>query len=188
MSTIYIFGDSIAAGQGCDEGKSWPTLLQNSLKDTKIINGSFGGDTTADILQRFEVKNPDLIIFAVGMNDSSDFEGEKRVSLADFEKNIKKLIGLCGKTKMAFVGLTCADENKTITPIEEYRNKEIEKYNEKLKEICKQHKILFINIFDRWIKRNYKKLLDDGLHPNVEGHKLLAEQIAETLISSDLLQ
>lgn len=171
---IYIFGDSIAAGQ--ESSFSWVDLLKKSLKNSKIINNSVGGSTTLDVLQRFKVENSDLIIFAVGLNDSSDFEKEKRILLVDFKKNIETLIKL-KKSKMIFVGLTPVDESKSITDVEAYTNSEIHKYDILLKETCKKHKITFVEIFDKWMKLNYKKLLADGVHPNEEGHKLLFKEI-----------
>lgn len=180
---IYVFGDSIAAAEGYKRSREgWVYRLQDSLNDTKIINKSVNGDTTFETLQRFSVKNPNLIIFAIGINDSKIVPGQgNQVPISEFEENIEKLIKLSGKTKIVFVGFTCADENETITLIEEYRNEEIKKYSDKLKEICKKHKIQFIDIYDKWIKLNYKELLFDGLHPNEKGHKLLFEEISKKI-------
>ncbi|MBN2420734.1 SGNH/GDSL hydrolase family protein, partial [Candidatus Woesearchaeota archaeon] len=89
---IYIFGDSIAAGQ--ESSFSWVDLLRNKLKNDEIINNSVGGSTTLDVLERFSENDADLIIFAVGLNDSSYFEKEKRILLVDFKKNIGRLIKL----------------------------------------------------------------------------------------------
>ncbi|MBN2420793.1 hypothetical protein JXB27_00780, partial [Candidatus Woesearchaeota archaeon] len=146
----------------------------------EIINNSVGGSTTFDVLGRFKVENPDLIIFAVGLNDSSDFEGEKRVLLVDFKKNIETLIKQ-SKAKTIFVGLTPVDESKSVTEFEAYVNDEIHKYDILIKEICKKHKITFVEVFDKWMKLDYKKLLADGVHSNEEGHKLLFEEIIKAL-------
>ena len=94
-----------------------------------------------------------------------------------FEKNITNMIGLARKfsSRNIFLGLMPVDEKKT-TPIPwrkdiSYKNEYIEKYNEIIKNVCRENKIGFIDIFDKFLKNNYKKLLDDGLHPNSKGHE-----------------
>ena len=90
-----------------------------------------------------------------------------------------------------FVGPTPVDESKT-NPIpwettEYYRNKDGKKYSEATKSICSDHKIPFLDIHKLWLKTDYKKLLEDGLHPNTEGHKLLYKQISAFLKANKLI-
>ena len=156
------------------------------------------GNTINDLLERFEFETKQrlkeseetIIVFAIGINDSYFVHSENshRVPINKFKENIQKLTDLAKKfsSKIIFVGLTPVDETKT-TPIpwdinKSYKNENIRKYNEIIKSVCEENEILFIEIFEDWIKLNYKNLLEDGLHPNSEGHKKIFESVKEFLI------
>ncbi len=183
---ICIFGDSIAYGWFDFEKHGWVYRLREVLEkkgDYRIFNLSIPGDTTKDLLKRFKhesiVREPDMIIFAVGLNDSQFYFKEKKfkVNPSVFEKNVIRLVNLA-KTitdEIVFVGLTPVDEKFT-TPLPKdstriLKNEFIEKYNRIIKNVCKNEKVKFIDIFNKWKKNNYRELLFDGLHPNEKGHQ-----------------
>tara|TARA_Y100000310_G_C20596148_1_gene770612 strand:+ start:571 stop:1176 length:606 start_codon:yes stop_codon:yes gene_type:complete len=201
MTWICIFGDSISQGHFDTERTGWVARLQLDLwkKDTCIGNHSVSGGTTIEALKImkpiFRVEWPDLVIFALGDNDSRYTETTKNnfTPFTDFKANIKKLIKIAKTqtSKIVFVGPTPVDESKT-NPIpwettEYYRNKDGKKYSEATKSICSDHKIPFLDIHKLWLKTDYKKLLEDGLHPNTEGHKLLYKQISAFLKANKLI-
>lgn len=199
MKTYLIFGASITYGAWDKEG-GWVQRLRKCLeKDQEILIYNLGvsGDNTEDLLERFESETKSRlredtsieIIFDIGINDSQFIHSKGRNSIPEdkFKNNIHKLIELARKysSKIIFIGLTPVDEAKTC-PIEwnknkSYKNEYIKKYNNLIKLICKENNIPFIDIFSEWVKLNYKKLLEDGLHPNTEGHKLIYERIKEFL-------
>ena len=45
----------------------------------------------------------------------------------------------------------------------------------------------FIDFFGEWTKIVYKPLLDDGLHPNTEGHKKIFERVKAFLLEKKIL-
>ena len=79
--TIFVFGDSIGKGVGDTQECGWAHRLdkyfRNKEHDISLYNLSISGDTSADVLQRFEaemsfrerVKEETVIVFAVGTND-----------------------------------------------------------------------------------------------------------------------
>ena len=95
-------------------------------------------------------------------------------------------------SKIVFVGLFPVDETKT-TPIpwnrdKYYKNEYIQKYNQTLKVICKENEVYFIDLFHKFKDLNYKDLLEDGLHPNSEGHKKIFEVIKDFLIENKIVE
>ena len=68
-----------------------------------------------------------------------------------------------------------------------YKNEYIQKYNDAIKQICAKNKIYFIEIFEDWIKMDYKRLLEDGLHPNSEGHQKIFETVKDFLITNKII-
>lgn len=203
---IYIiFGDSISYGAWDKEG-GWVERLREKLDEkffsnpkswNLIYNVGISGDTTEDILERFEFETKQRIkedsevtfIFAIGANDSEFLHDKKdfKVPKNKFRKNIKKIIELARKysDKIVFVGFTPAEDTKT-DPIEwnkniSYINKYIKEYNDEIKSVCKENNVDFIKIFEDWMKKDYKKLLHEGIHPNSEGHKLIYEKVEKFL-------
>ena len=137
-----------------------------------------------------------IIIFAIGSCDS-DFVHSKNnfwVLPEIFKTNIQKLIDAALKisSKIVFVGYAPADELK-VCPMpwnkdNSSKNENIQRYNQIIKQVCAENKIYFIEIFEDWIKMDYKKLLEDGLHPNSEGHKQIFETVKDFLIENKIIE
>ena len=49
------------------------------------------------------------------------------------------------------------------------------------KDISQKESVHFIQVLDEFLRRDYKSLLFDGLHPNTKGHGLLFELIKDQL-------
>ncbi|MFH1565534.1 MAG: GDSL-type esterase/lipase family protein [bacterium] len=198
QSTICIFGDSITYGAWDLEKGGWVNRLRLYLDNnkfyTEVYNLGISGDTTSDLLKRFDVeletRKPGKIIFSIGNNDSVFLDKEKcqMTSIEKFEENIKTLILKSKKQTpdIVFTGLTPVDEDKT-SPIpwatdKTYKNQYIKIYNDKIQEICDKEKVKFIDLYNNFIKlKNYKELLSDGLHPNSDGHQLIFEIIKQNI-------
>jgi lysophospholipase L1-like esterase len=209
MSRILIFGDSITYGAWDKEG-GWAQRLRKYI-DEKIeidpayyhlvYNLGISGNNSEDLLKRFEgeckarqkEEGDMVIIFAIGENDSQIRNGKARVKIDKFEKNLESLLKLSKKftDKVFFVGLCPADESKS-DPIprdtsKSYKNDSIEKYNDVIKEFCEKNNLGFIDVFSNLISENYKELLDDGIHPNTEGHQQIFEIIKDYLIRNKII-
>ena len=216
MAKFLVFGDSIAYGAWDKEG-GWVQRLrkfldEKTLSDPKsyfiIYNISIDGDRAEGILARFEfeiktrtaeeLKKENIVVFAIGINDSQFVHSQNnfRTLPKKFRENIQKLINLAGKfaSKIVFIGIACVDDSKT-TPIlwdtdKSYKNEYIKKYNEIIKSVCKENvslEIHFIDIFEDWLNIDYKKLLEDGLHPNSEGHRKIFESVKDFLTKNKII-
>jgi len=111
----------------------------------------------------------------------------------DFKNNLKLLVKLAKQysKKIVFLGLTLVDESK-VNPLpwdtdKSNNNKSIALYNKIIKTIAVENKLLFIDIYEYFNKIKYKELLEDGDHPNTEGHKLIFEIVKESLIKNKLI-
>lgn len=199
MRKILIFGDSVAAGRGIIKNKSWSSRLAQyfDVKDkweTIVHNLSIPGGSSSELLKRFKVEcnsrvQPNLpqdkiiIFIAVGINDSKGLNSPEKLKtpLGDFRKNILKIIDLAKMCtdSLIFVGLTPVDEKKT-SPVGNnyFLNKSIKKYNDMIKDICKKKKLIFIDVFDNWVNKDFRKFLtEDGIHLNKLGHQKIFEKI-----------
>ncbi len=179
------------------------TIIDKKVVATKqkfyceIYNLGISGDTTEDLLRRLEfevkqrVKEDDdtIIIFAIGSNDCALVQSinDFWVAPKKFEENILKLKKLAQKysKKIIFVGSTPVDESVSMpvfwnTDIS-YENENIRKYDAIIKSACAKNNAHFIEIFGNCIKSDYKKILEDGVHPNSRGHKLIFEEVMKLL-------
>lgn len=210
MKGILCFGDSITYGQGDEEKKGWCGRLkewfEKKEEDNGIYNLGIGGQTSGELLKRFEIEcearmrfkhegDAYTIIISIGTNDTK-YEGKisqktARVNEEDFRNNIKALIkeAKAQNAKTAFLG---------ITPVKEdaansrgfgvyFQNERINKFNNIIKEECKKERIGFLDINEKMLVKNYKKMLADGLHPNSKGYDFMFEKIKEFLLKDNLL-
>lgn len=212
ITQILVFGDSITYGAWDKEG-GWAQRLKKFL-DKKTLSGpetyflvynlGVAGDTTKDLLKRFEFETRQrfwedgetIIIFAIGLNDSQFIHSQNSLQTPPerFKENIQELANLAQKftQKIIFIGFTPVDESKT-TPLpwnidKSYKNENIQNYNEIIKLFCRENSLLFIEIFEHWIKMGYKSLLEDGLHPNSAGHQRIFETIKDFLVENKVLK
>jgi lysophospholipase L1-like esterase len=186
--TICIFGDSIVWGASDCEKGGWADCLKNHLMDDDIdvYNLGISGDTTEDLLKRFDTeagaRNPDIIIFAIGINDSLSLDKE---GLIKFQKNISTLVNKARKftNKIIFIGLTNVDESRTTPYLSEetgeaYNNQSIGEYDEIIKSFCEENNLTFVDVLGLLINDDD---LCDGLHPGSIGHQKLFEAIKEKI-------
>jgi lysophospholipase L1-like esterase len=198
--TICIFGDSITWGAWDSEMGGWVNRLKKYLeKDEKchfeVYNLGVSGDNSDRLLKRFfnenEARNPDIIIIAIGINDSQYIKSknDQRVPLNIFESNLLEIINQARKftKEIIFVGPTNVDEAKTL-PIpwntdRNYSHKNISLYDGKIKEICEKNKLLFVEMMDLLDNND----LEDGLHPNAEGHEKIYQRVKDYLVNNKLV-
>jgi len=212
--TFLIFGASITCGFWDKEG-GWVARLRK-LIDEKNLSGianleffcpvynlGISGDSSDDLLARFTFETKHRIdetekssfIFSIGTNDSRfvPSKNDNGTGPEKFGENIKKLIDLAKKysQEIVFVGLLPVEELKT-TPIfwnedSVFKNEYIKKYNNIIRGICAEKGVYFIDIFDEWTGSDYKKLLEDGLHPNSEGHEKIFQSVRDFLVAKKII-
>ena len=190
---ICIYGGSIAWGASDFQKGGWVERLKTycfeNYDDINVYNLGIPGNTTKDLLKRFKnetaVRNPSLIIFSIGINDSSYIKDENKnlVNIKQFNKNLLKLIKLARKTnsKIIFFGLTRVDESKTMPVYWDakvyYDNESLEKYDLAIKNICEKNNLDYIQMKDVVLISD----LDDGLHPNSIGHEKMFKEVLKNI-------
>lgn len=199
MARICIWGDSITWGATDHEKEGWANRLRHyfyneSDEDLSVYNVGISGDNSDDLMKRFEVeciaREPDVIIFAIGTNDSQYVESKDnpRVSLKKYEENLQNLIDIAKKhsTKIGFIGLTKVVENKVMpipwSPTKYYDNENVKLYDDKLKEVVSKNNLPYLYMFDLLEDEE----LEDGLHPNSNGHEKMFQRIKTFLIENNL--
>ena len=205
--TLTVFGDSITFGKGDTIEGGWGGRLkkyfENKGVNHRLYNLGISGDTTEDILERFDVEararvrykhegDRHIIIFSIGINDAVLLTEKNvpKIEINIFKNNIQTLIDKSKSytKEVAFIGLTPVDESLRVDRKgESLINKRVEEFNNAIKEICLKNNIPFLDMFQEFSRLEYIKLLDDGLHPNPEGHQKMYELIRDFLIGNRII-
>lgn len=202
MTNIVVFGHSVTAGFWDTEG-GWVQRLRSFLdsralkeQDESLVyyvyNLGVGGDTSKDILERFEQEierrfqseEENIIVFQMGENDIQYIEkdGKLKVDRERFKENIEKLIEKAESYgKVIFVGDFPSDPSLEKVPhsridksISDKRRQDYEKIK---KDICNERMIPYIDLFPIRREYNSERLTVDGVHPTDKGHKLIYERV-----------
>lgn len=206
MAQILVFGDSITDGSSDTEG-GWADRLKRFLwvKNVKgeiagnefywLYNLGISGNMTADVLKRIEVESVArkvgredkgiVFVFAIGVNDTALVGRENpknRVSDGAFSNNYQQLLTFAKQytDNILCVGITPVDETRTCPIYDEfwYKNQRIQHFNELIRSTAQKNGVEFLELYNSFTAtQNYVDLLDDGLHPNNEGHKWMYEYI-----------
>ena len=206
---IIVFGASQVYGSADWKHGGWVARLKSHIEkrsdfDDMLYNLGISGETSSDILKRFESElkprldknGQNLIIFSVGINDSQYLHGNKnnrRTTEKDYRKNVAKLVRLAKKytCKVCFVGIILVDDSR-VQPIpwsitKSYACDIMQQYNRIAKDVCKKERVPFLDLFEIFSKLHYKKLLDDGLHPNIRGHEKIFENVLKFLEKNSII-
>lgn len=173
---ILIIGDSLTAGYGVAKKDSYPTLLEEMLnknnKKVKIINAGTSGSTSASAHSRVRWhlrSKPDILIIALGAND-----GLRGIKTSATKKNLLKAIDLAKKESIT---VYLASMKLPYNYGEDYRKD----FETVFKEIIKEEKIKLIPFLLKGVGGVPKYNISDGIHPNENGHKIVAANIFKFL-------
>ncbi len=200
---IVIFGDSIVWGAGLPFRTAWANLLRNFLEKrnkkyspVELYDLGIDRDTTEELLKRFDIeieaRHPNVIIFAVGINDSAYRRNKNNplVTVKKFESNLLKLINKAKKLtdKIILIGISKGNDKTTIPLLRSttgkcYDKENVRIYNEIIKKVCKKENTSFINISGSLSDKDFY----DGLHPNSAGHKKIFEIVKDFLIENKII-
>ena len=192
MKTLVCHGDSLTEGSELDSQAIWPLGVERRLH-LKVINSGIGGDTTGGLLSRFYhdvvQHRPDYVLIMGGTNDL--WWG---LDLKLIQANI--------------FTMTCQAEYHHIVPlvalplpmiVERARRQDFmapeggyEKCAEKLaglvkslRRLTQQNDIACLDFYHPFFNDSgsvqEKFFLPDGLHPNEDGHSLMAQETVELL-------
>ncbi len=196
IESICIFGDSTAWGAWDMEKGGWVNRLwlyagEKTDGECEIYNMSISGGTTETMLERFEseanIREADGLIFQSGGNDSylKGKNGPNQISLGKFKSNLEEIIKRARNitNNIIFIGFKNVDESKT-NPVSwkdiYYVNAEIKKYNEAMRDVCKERDIPYLDIFGLLNAEDFK----DGVHPNAAGHEKIFTKVRDFLTTN----
>lgn len=166
--TLVVIGDSLTEGYGLSKDSAFPKLLENSLKDWKVVNAGISGSTSASALSRVKwtlKSKPKVILIALGAND-----GLRGLSVKELKKNLAAAIDEIKKTntKVLLAGMQAPPN---------YGKKYTQDFSAVYPSLSKEKNVPLYPFLLDGVAGNAKLNLTDGIHPNEEGHKIILEKI-----------
>jgi lysophospholipase L1-like esterase len=186
---IVGFGDSITGVYYHTGGRrAWPEMLGIALQRVcplakiEVINAGVSGGNTVSGLARMDkdvlAHQPDLVVIMFGMNDVAGISPEA------YEANLRTMIQKCREVKSEVVLCT----PNWIAPDNGARDlAKLMAYADIVRKVGKELSVPVADTFAAYAavhgrdQRVWTLLMSDGIHPNMRGHKLFAEVMAETI-------
>lgn len=184
MEKIVVYGDSIAAGLFEDETTGiLDEFILDELKgmhhpDFYIVNQGVRGASTATALEGIDdavAEDPAYFVLNVGINDAINMKD----NLAEYQTNLKTMIGRFDPEKVIFLGPSYVDQDKK--PQVDYDI--LKKYIAAAKEVAVETGAKFIDVYHHMTVYPAPEefLQEDGLHPSRFGYHLLGGLIARDI-------
>jgi len=175
---ILFYGDSLTAGYGLSTEEAFPYVIEQKLnkkgKATKVINAGLSGETSAGGLNRLDwiLKQPiDLFVLELGAND-----GLRGLPLDQTQKNLQSIIDKV-KTKYPKAKVVIAGMLVPPNMGPDYTAS----FRKIFPDLAKKNKATLIPFLLDGVAGNEKLNIADGIHPNVEGHKIVAENVLKVI-------
>lgn len=172
MGTIVAVGDSLTAGYGLAEVKSYPYLLEQKLLLNgyryKVINGGVSAETSSGTLSRIDwilTMKPDIVILETGAND-----GLRGISPELVENNIRKILETL-ENEGVTVLLAGMKMVWNLGPLY------VARFNSIYPDLAEEFGVSFMPFFLEGVAMQRELNLTDGVHPNEHGYKIIAENV-----------
>ena len=175
---ILFFGDSLTAGYGLSTEIAFPALVEESLnkkgKACKVINAGLSGETSAGGLSRIDwiLRQPiDIFILELGAND-----GLRGLPIEETRKNLQQIIDKV-RAKNPDVKIVIAGMMVPPNMGPEYSAN----FQKVFPAIAKKNNATLIPFLLKAVGGIEKLNQPDGIHPNAEGHKIVASNVEEVI-------
>lgn len=207
---VFAFGHSITFGHW-DKEAGWVLRLRKFL-DRKslekpdeyyfeVYNLGVSGNDSAQLLERFSQElearlyeeNKTLILIQIGANDIHYLEDKDRVRVEkeEYRENLEGLIEKARNytDKVLLVGEAYTGIEGPIPWAKEKHvsDERMEQYVEAQRKVAEEKDVPYIDVRGLKEKEEWLEMLEDGSHPDSEGHELIYGNVKEKLMDEGLL-
>lgn len=172
--TILFFGNSLTAGMGLSPEEAFPALIQTMIDslelDYTVVNAGLSGETTASGKSRLNwVLNQkvDVFVLELGAND-----GLRGIPLAETSSNLQAIIDMVWaknpETKIVIAGMQIPPNMG-----QDYTGE----FRSIFPSLAEKNNIALIPFLLEKVAGISHLNQPDGIHPTVEGHKIVASNV-----------
>jgi acyl-CoA thioesterase-1 len=173
---IVFLGDSLTAGFGLDATLSFPSLIQQRLDEQglnfAVVNAGVSGDTSAGGLRRLEWAlqgSPRVLVVALGGNDAL-----RGLSTDELQRNLGAIVERGKREGLAVIlaGMEAPPNNGP-----EYTTR----FRRVYRDVAETYDVVLIPFLLEGVAGEPSLNQADGIHPNPEGARLVAEIVWRAL-------
>ena len=175
---IVFLGDSLTVGLGVLESQAYPALIQTHLDEDgyrfEVVNAGVSGDTSAGGLRRLDWAlegDVRVLVVALGAND-----GLRGLSVAEMKQNLTAIIERA-RARNVVVILAGMEAPPNYGP--EYT----QSFRAAFRDVAAKQRVLFIPFLLADVAGVSSLNQADGIHPDAEGAKIIAETVWPVLRS-----
>jgi len=174
---VVFLGDSLTAGLGLSVDEAYPAHVASLLAargiEVRILNAGVSGDTSAGGLERldwFLRRHPDVVVVELGAND-----GLRGQPLESLEANLRAIVrrSLEAGARVLLAGMR-------IPP--NYGPEYSEGFAALYPRIAREENVALLPFLLEGVAAVPELNQPDGIHPNAEGQRLVAQNVAEALV------
>lgn len=173
---IACFGDSLTAGYGVDENRSYPADLQRDLDAAgyhyRVVNLGISGETTKDGLLRVDrvlALKPAIVVVEFGGND-----GLRGVPIASSRANLDSILSRLktSGTRIALAGITLPPQ---------YSHPYIQAFNQTYTLLAKKYAVPLLPFMLQDVWGVPGSIQPDGVHPTAQGCVQVAKNVMKLI-------
>ena len=176
--TIVFYGNSLTAGYGLSPSQAFPALIQKKIDSLglpyQVINAGVSGETSSGGKTRIDwiLRDPvEIFVLELGAND-----GLRGTPLSETKKNLQDIIDIVKakypNIKLVFAGMEIPP-NMGQAYTTEFRNI--------YTDLAAKNNMTLIPFLLQGVGGEPDLNLEDGIHPNEEGHRIVAENVWKQL-------
>lgn len=176
--TILFFGNSLTAGYGLEPAEAFPALIQHKIDSLGLkytsVNAGVSGETSSGGNGRIEwilKSSVDVFVLELGAND-----GLRGIPITETKKNLQAIIDKV-KTKYPQAKLVLAGMQVPPNMGAKYSNE----FRTMFVDLATQNKMSLIPFLLEGVGGVKSLNQQDGIHPNVEGAKIVADNVWQVL-------
>lgn len=175
---ILFFGNSLTAGYGLEMDQAWPALIQHIIDslglEYQVINAGLSGETSSGGLNRIDwvSQQPiDIFMLELGANDAL-----RGLDLKSTEKNLRGILTFVRdkypKAHLMVAGMKAPPNMGT-----EYT----QEFESIFPALAEEFDATLIPFLLEGVAGEPSLNLEDGIHPNIEGQKIVRDNVWQIL-------
>lgn len=175
-AVIVALGDSLTAGLGVTPDEAYPARLAERLAHEgyayRVVNAGISGDTSAGALRRVDWvlrAKPEIVIVAVGAND-----GLRGQSVPALRQNLDAIV-----RRIRSSGARVLLAGMQIPP--NYGDAFTHEFAAAYQDVARRANVPLVPFLLEGVAGTTRLNQADGIHPNAEGHRVIAERLWQYL-------
>jgi acyl-CoA thioesterase-1 len=172
LPRVVVLGDSLTAGLGLPVGAAFPGLLQSHLDRAghrvEVVNAGVSGDTTAGGLRRLEwalAGDVRILIVALGGND-----GLRGLPVDEVKRNLETIVERAAQRGVQVL-LAGMEAPPNFGPAYTAGFRQV------FRDVAARHRVTFVPFLLTGVAGNADLNQADGIHPNAEGARMIADHL-----------